>query len=1189
MGFRYGTKDYYERETEEAERLVRPSPKVKPKRTDLRREETRPDRDPDIDDDKDTKKDPDLSLNYKSVGGSTGARVLARFLQADLDRSSQERNDRVKVRHRETGNITYVKPETLKEESAKYEAVDDTKEEQPKPEAPKPEVSPESPKSESKQPEGDAKEKASIDYLRGIRNRSRKDPEFGATMTAILPGGELEDDPDNTPMLHYPELWKFGPFRQFKTIGEVRKSITSVATKGIVEKILDLEEQEEQAPPKKPEEEKPEQQKSEEKPQEAPPPAQPEAPTAPEEKPPVPPQPETAPPQPEQAPPVEEKSPEQPKPPVPQQIPTEEGKPAQPPPEAPKGKLHPDDQKEFDAWINAKGFEDEKFKQWAAEQPGAREKDGKIFFRDDERGKMIPFDQLSDSARIQWKKRFDAESTVRGAVDALKETVKKSPSIQRILKDLANPQSALMKSLAKDKAALKKDPRKALRGLSHVDLPDSINTVQDLIDASSTLYKQPPPPERREVSQGELDRAKMHIIENFPPDMAKNLLDQNLHPDDVSELMASYHLAKDANPKSIEEALEMVGGSYEINPANVSRPPRFGKNDVGEEVPFEDLTPEEQGEAMQKHRMRTVAISLAAREGLVERLHSKTKAPEELLGRVADFALARPQNETPEQRIQRAQSVAKDLFHQTLANGLAYSDTRDLSRWESQRDEASHANAQRAREMGVEYDADADPDLPPVPKREQVELSNRQVDRLFDVLKSDPGAQQIAVGFLQAADYLDARQRFLGDSPDTMSEHQSPRQIWRGLQKAMDYFEDQADRYPPELRWSNHPGTDFRHRILDKVRTLAPEKYPFLAKWNEEFEDEEYKRRLKEWENTFSEKGPYRNQGLSPPPKPNPPPGYDLRHGDKKQRKTQRERMFDEHRRQLGLDEDVSDRVVQASIVAARFLKFSSYPLGVTMASVDGKTKKAVYWGVEPYPKGHEGFAPYTKWTQVHQRDLTSTDYNAILTAARGWLRAPVLSQNIDGIVKDTQLRAALDLALRTHEDGRYSAGVHPQEYNKLLARLAGESQTETLLTVQAAVRIACGCAPQNANDSVYAPPGGEEPPMKASATIRAFAARAASTNPTLAYELVELAGKVAEQEQQDAVQDQKQSGQVPPQFLEHMKKKEDGGEEKKDEAEGQQKQAYAALKSVVIKMAHANPHLREAYLPILQTIKQLG
>lgn len=120
----------------------------------------------------------------------------------------------------------------------------------------------------------------------------------------------------------------------------------------------------------------------------------------------------------------------------------------------------------------------------------------------------------------------------------------------------------------------------------------------------------------------------------------------------------------------------------------------------------------------------------------------------------------------------------------------------------------------------------------------------------------------------------------------------------------------------------------------------------------------------------------------------------------------------------------------------------------------------------------------------------------------------------------------------------------------------------------------------------------------KSAALIHRVAAKYAASNPQVAYDLIELAGKVAQDEgqQEPAQQDQKQGGQVPPQFLEHMKKKEEGGGEKKEDqgqGQGQQKDAsaarYTGLRTAVIRLAAANPNLRAAYLPLLETIKRLG
>ncbi len=118
------TKDNFELEEEEAERLVREAPKIKPPRDDKKREDVH-ERDPDTDGDPDLKSE-DGSLNYKNVGGS--ARVVARFLgilaadKADKDDEGKS-NTWVKVRNREKGRGTRVRPETLRDEPGKYEKV----------------------------------------------------------------------------------------------------------------------------------------------------------------------------------------------------------------------------------------------------------------------------------------------------------------------------------------------------------------------------------------------------------------------------------------------------------------------------------------------------------------------------------------------------------------------------------------------------------------------------------------------------------------------------------------------------------------------------------------------------------------------------------------------------------------------------------------------------------------------------------------------------------------------------------------------------------------------------------------------------------------------------------------------------------------------------------------------------------
>lgn len=132
---------------------------------------------------------------------------------------------------------------------------------------------------------------------------------------------------------------------------------------------------------------------------------------------------------------------------------------------------------------------------------------------------------------------------------------------------------------------------------------------------------------------------------------------------------------------------------------------------------------------------------------------------------------------------------------------------------------------------------------------------------------------------------------------------------------------------------------------------------------------------------------------------------------------------------------------------------------------------------------------------------------------------------------------------------------------------------------------------------------------MRASARIRQYASKFATTQPEVAFDLLDLASKVAEDEKADqggqqeqakqAQQEgqgqekdqgqQKQGGELPPALKEHMeeKKKEEGGD--KDQGQQDQKQAYSQLKAATIRIAAENPGVRQALLPALKLIKQLG
>lgn len=756
-------------------------------------------------------------------------------------------------------------------------------------------------------------------------------------------------------------------------------------------------------------------------------------------------------------------------------------------------------------------------------------------------------------------------------------------------------------------------------------------------------------PKRRKVTPEESDAAIEALIDTFPPDMAAHLMESELHPDDVKRLVSDYHVAKSRSirPSNLADYSTEAAKFFEVDPRKVPAP-KVGETSSGVEKPFDELTPEEQAEAWEAHRVRTVAMSLAAHDQISGTLAKVSGAPESLSRQLATYMLRTPSHESPEEKEARAEKASLDLFQEVVGQ-----------------------------------------DVPE-------EVSDRTVRNVLSAIK-DAGARRVAVAYFQGHDYQAARARFLNDdSEEAINEWQSPSEIVSGLKEASSFLRRREKRYPSEVRATN-TALVFRNRVVSQLRDLVPEKYPFIQEKLDEIDAEEYdaaaakykkdvwkhqkqirdaetsyhrdyqkyleklekaewvqpeppepvqpltteerlfqegieepevedqkafaaylKRRKKfekdfqkdldkyqaehaKWESqrTPSEEeeepssggdgGPYRTsptkggppkrpkiappksvaerlseQGIVEPSEPVKPARYDLRRKDEKGLSEEGRKLWEEQLRRSGVGK-------QAAHVVSSFvgLGYSSYLRHWTMGNIRDRApfvaatqRESVYLGIDPLAASVAGLTPYVGWQQAEACELGEKDYNSILSAAREWLRSPVLSKDIEGIVPDTQFRAAIDLALRTHEDGRYSVGLHPTVYNNLLVKLAGESPKATLLTVREA-------------SSIYENPPGEVS-MNASAQIREFAARVASEHPELAYDLVALATKLA--------------GEVPPQFLEHIKEKKEDKDEKKDE--GQKKEASSSvlalqnLKSLIIRTAVEHPNAREAFLPLLQAVK---
>lgn len=115
---KYATKTHPENEDDEAERLVRSAPKLKPPRKDKRRENM------ELEDNKDADLDSkDMSLNYKVVGNVVSRYAGNKRIQQQSKLWRSRNKNKVPAINKQTGDRVFVSPQTLKEEPGKYEPI----------------------------------------------------------------------------------------------------------------------------------------------------------------------------------------------------------------------------------------------------------------------------------------------------------------------------------------------------------------------------------------------------------------------------------------------------------------------------------------------------------------------------------------------------------------------------------------------------------------------------------------------------------------------------------------------------------------------------------------------------------------------------------------------------------------------------------------------------------------------------------------------------------------------------------------------------------------------------------------------------------------------------------------------------------------------------------------------------------
>jgi hypothetical protein len=1165
---RKATKTPGQREDEQVERLVRPSPKLKPPRRDLRRETVEPDKDPD------SKPDKDLSKNFKDIGGSVAARVLARWAAGPPPKKpltaikpvkpggarkiltqpkkkpggakpAPGAGQEVKVRSKANGKVFMIKKETLEADPGAYEIVKPGDEEaappEGKPEAP---ANPPEPPKEGKpapkpEPEPQAKpkpadksgpEKPTTGEGGDQLETDRASLEQLSAMEAQDPTLKIILNDFRKPGSDSGTIARENPKYPVAVFLRGRKVPESIKTVGDLIRVLELPLNHPPAEIKKqPGKKKPKQKQPEAQPQPGQP--QPEQPAQPQ---PEQPQEKAAP---AAAPePVEEagagdkadralqkqlrlmgiedaavgqlfnalkdpssdeaelardlpsvplkslmqgkelpegvktlgdlsrilnlpaakKGPAQSAPPAVQ--PQGPGVPQKPDPAAPVGFKPPpaEDPKdralrnemrsliksspELDQALSHKETKAQ-LKQDIKAHPdfavadyfkglqGVKFPEGIKTLKDLERVMALPGKDPAEKKPVPGDKPEKLQKPVEDKEDRVRRD-----EMQKLLKLNRGFSDALKDSDIREKLkkAIKEHPEYSATEhlepiLNGSKLPKGIETLGDfervmrLPEKSPTSSSSKPElskatyqsgqPERA-VSSSERERATHLVASTFPVDVAADILSASppYHPDEISELIRDFHVARSLPSKDLGDLMSKAANFYATDPSKV-RPPKEN---------LDDLSEVERAKAIRKHQVQTVAMSLGVKAA-VSKEYERKGTPPDLAGKLSEFILSGAQ-QSPSERGKRAEALATQIFTENLGK--------------------------------------------PRSEKKPEPLSDGAVKRLMKA-SNDPAVRKLIVGYCQARDYQEARLQFLDpQSDEAISERHAPKAIAAKLSRAAKFLRERAERYPDST--PNDASSTFRNRVMKHLARLDRDKALEVQSLLDVDDNKHYEKQLKKhkkaeaeyakkraevethYERDFSAYSEKLKNGGDPdgdpPPnvddrlveasieRPIPPPkpvNYDKLTKTPEELGEDSQKLWQQFRNKFASDSGLIQRV------AAR---------GSFYSDTCAMDRTAVYWGVDPYPRGKEGPEAYQGWEQPHARDLGEPELSKILKAAKTWLKQPVLSENIEGVVRDTQLRAALDLALRAEN---YEQAVHPAVYNKLLARLAGVSEDETLLTVR--------------------------------------------------------------------------------------------------------------------------------------------
>jgi len=515
---------------------------------------------------------------------------------------------------------------------------------------------------------------------------------------------------------------------------------------------------------------------------------------------------------------------------------------------------------------------------------------------------------------------------------------------------------------------------------------------QEVSEAQKAGISEPQRPEPSELDQQEALSLLLHA---FPAETAAQY--SSMHPQDVKTLVRDYNAAKmGVKVKDAGEFASKVSGFYETDP-NKIKPPTEWRTKDGGKVAFDSLPPDEKSVAMRQHQMRILALSLAAKDALTKKfsqispLTDKPRIPEKLASILATSMLKKT---SPE----RADKFAHAIYRSTLK-----------------------ISAQEG----------------PQP------IKDAAIKNTLAQIKGNPVALKAAKAYFQANDYETVKNKYLNtQSPDQISERDSPKGIAQGLVKASDFFKKRNALYGDDHEI--HPSQRlFRTRVMDKLRALDPQKAEKVQGLLGKVDANEYKDLHSKWESKHkkweAQKQSHEKAAeayLANPKGKKPPGAFAEEEPHEPEEPVLPEGSEVDPKKASEMWDDAFEAMPKTASVF-------TYSRGSVMGSV---SKLSVYHGVDPYAYGPPD---YPGWMQAHQRDIGESDYKTIVAEAKTWLTSPLLSVVDEGMLPDTKFRAALDLAIYT---SRYNGAINANDYSMMLARLAGVEEpglNKTLLTIR--------------------------------------------------------------------------------------------------------------------------------------------